>query len=210
MAYLILVRHGQSTWNLKGTWTGWNDVDITKQGEEEAKEAARIIKKLTIRIDKTYQSDLKRAQQTLDILKRELGIESIPTVTNAAIKERDYGVYAGKNKWEIKKEVGDETFLKIRRSWDYPIPEGENLKQVWERVAPYYDTVILPDLEKGLNVLVSAHGNSLRALVKHLDNVSPEEVTGLNIGTGEVYVYQIDTDGTIMKKDIYKVNTQDQ
>lgn len=211
MAHLILVRHGQSTWNLSGTWTGWNDVEITKKGKEEARQAGKLIKKLDVEIDKAYQTDLVRSQQTLEIIKEELEVVDLPTITTPALKERDYGVYAGKNKWEVKNEVGEEEFLKIRRSWDHPIPEGENLKQVCERVAPYYDSVILHDLKEGRNVLVSAHGNSLRALVKHLESLPEDEVIDLNIGTGEVYDYDIDeATGNILSKKVMKVNTEDQ
>ena len=145
-----------------------------------------------------------RAIQTLDYMKETLG--DIPTEIDPALRERSYGIYTGKNKWQVKEEVGEEEFQRIRRSWDHPIPEGENLKQVYERVVPYFEKRILPDLKAGKNVLVSAHGNSLRALVKRLDNISDETISELEIGTGEVYIYDFDGEGNIVNKEVRASN----
>lgn len=204
MSYLILVRHGESEWNLKGVWTGWNESDLTEKGREEAKKAGQQLH--DIPLHKAYTSDLKRAQETLEIIKKELGQENLETVIAPEIKERDYGDLAGKNKWEMKEKYGEEQFMKWRRSWDHPIPNGETLKKVYERVAPYYDKEILPELKRGKNIIVSAHGNSLRALVKHLENVDENFIPSLEIGTGEVYVYEINTDGSVINKEIKVTN----
>lgn len=199
MSYLVLVRHGESTWNAKGIWTGLTDVDLTEKGREEARKAGEIIKDIQFQV--AFISPLKRSKETLKEMEKVCGI-NLPRIENKAITERDYGDYTGKNKWEVKKEIGDGAFLRLRRSWDYPVPNGESLKQVYERVVPYYKESILPELQKGNNVLVSAHGNSLRALVKYLDNISDKKVAELEIPTGQVLVYSIDKDGKIDSKEI--------
>ena len=200
MAKLILVRHAKSEWNSLGLWTGWTDVSLSPDGVEEAKKTAEELR--VISIDKTYASPLKRAVETLAIIKEDLDLKKIPTETDDALKERNYGIYTGKNKWEIKDVVGEKTFQKIRRDFDYPIPEGETLKDVYDRVVPFYRNTILADLKSGKNVLIVAHGNSLRALVKKLENLSEEEVANLEIGIAEAYVYSIDSEGKVLGKEI--------
>jgi 2,3-bisphosphoglycerate-dependent phosphoglycerate mutase len=204
MAYLALVRHGQSEWNALGLWTGLRDIELNDIGIEEARQAAESLRGITF--DVAYTSALVRAQQTLDKILDTLGQKGIPTTANAAVNERDYGDLTAKNKWDVQKEYGDEQFLKWRRSWDYPVPNGETLKDVHDRVAPYYDSVILPQLKAGKNVIVAAHGNSLRALVKHLENIPENEIPSLEIGTGEVYLYTVDSDGKITNKEIRVAN----
>src|ERR1700690_3642621 len=169
MAYLILVRHGKSQWNLLGKWTGFTDVDLVQEGIEEARRAAEAIK--DIRIDCAFTSDLKRAKQTFVEICNALHSPEIKQVEDPALRERDYGAYTGKNKWEVKEEIGEEAFQRIRRGWDVPIPGGETLKDVYDRVVPYYTSRILPELLSGKNLLVVAHGNSLRALVKYLEHI---------------------------------------
>lgn len=203
MAKLILIRHGRSKWNDLGQWTGWTDIELNEKGHEEAREAAEALRGM--KIDKAYTSDLKRAQQTYEEIKSVLNLD-IPLVINSAIKERNYGDLAGKNKWKVKEEYGEEQFMKWRRSWDYPIPNGESLKDVYARVVPYYESTIQPELKQGMNILIAAHGNSLRALVKYLEHISDEEIPKLEIGTGEVYVYDIDTEGKVTNKEIKTVN----
>lgn len=200
MSYLVLVRHGKSEWNKDGLWTGWTDIPLAPEGFEEAKKTGVELK--DIHFDIAYTSDLVRAQQTLDTMLQVLNQQDIPIIKNAAIKERDYGDYTKKNKWDIKNSMGEEEFQKIRRSWDYPPPNGESLKMVYERVIPYYQTEIEPKLLEGKNVLVSAHGNSLRALVKYLDQISDTDIENLEIGTGEAYVYQINNEGKVESKEI--------
>lgn len=199
MAYLVLVRHGESEWNAKGLWTGFRDIDLSEKGKEEAREAGQVIKEISFQI--AFTSVLKRAKQTLQEMEQVLNTK-IPTIESAALNERDYGDYTGKNKWQVKEQLGEEKFLQFRRSWDFPIPGGESLKDVYQRVTPYYQEYILPELKQGKNVLVSAHGNSLRALVKFLDNIPDSNIAQLEIPTGQVLIYQTDQNGKITSKEI--------
>ena len=201
MSCLILVRHGESEWNKLGVWTGLTDIPLSEKGIEEAILAGEKLK--TFSIDVCYISSLKRARQTLNEMKKVLG-QNFPIIENKALNERDYGIYTGQNKWEIKKEIGEEQFQKLRRGWNTGIPKGETLEDVYDRVVPYYKTQILSDLEIGKNVLVVAHGNSLRALVKYLENISNEDIEKLEIATGEIYIYSIDDQGIIVSKEIKK------
>lgn len=203
MAKLVLVRHGKSEWNEKGLWTGWRDIPLAPKGVEEAKTTGEQLK--DIHFDYAYTSALMRAQQTLSEILRV--INQTPPITNdKALNERDYGDYTEKNKWDIQKELGEEEFQRIRRSWDYPPPNGESLKMVYERVIPYFESEILPHLKSGENIIIAAHGNSLRALVKYLENISEDEIATLEIGTGEAYVYDIDTEGKVTNKEIRGIN----
>lgn len=199
MSYLVLVRHGESDWNAKGLWTGLTDISLSEKGREEAKRAAEAVKDIQFQV--AFTSILKRAKETLEEMEKVMRVQ-IPFTENAALNERDYGDYTAKNKWEVKKQLGDEAFLKLRRSWDFPVPNGESLKDVYNRVVPYYQSTILPELKNGNNVLVSAHGNSLRALVKFLDNISDSDITNLEIPTGQVLVYEINQEGKVVSKDI--------
>jgi 2,3-bisphosphoglycerate-dependent phosphoglycerate mutase len=204
MAYLALVRHGQSEWNALGLWTGLTDISLNDIGREEARHSAEAI--ASIRFDVAYTSVLQRAQQTLDEIQEATGNTGIPIFRDAALNERDYGDLTGKNKWEVRDQYGEEQFLKWRRSWDYDVPGGESLKDVYARVVPYFEATILPRLRRGENVLVVAHGNSLRALVKHLESLSEDEVVSLEIGTAEVYLYEVDASGKIVSKEIRAAN----
>ena len=199
MAYLVLVRHGESTFNAQGIWTGWQNPPLTEKGLEEAKKAGELIK--DIKFDFAFTSPLLRSTQTFDEIVKTAGITVAPILADE-IKERNYGDYTGKNKWEIEKELGEEKFKKLRRGFDVPIPNGETLKDVYNRVIPYFQTQILPKLYDGKNVIISAHGNSLRALAKFLENISDEDISGVEIATGQVIVYQIDSEGKVSSKDI--------
>lgn len=205
MAYLVLVRHGESEWNAKGIWTGWTDIPLSEKGRREAKDAAGELGR--IKFDIAFTSTLSRAKETLEIIKQALGILELPTIHSPALNERDYGDYTGKNKWEVKKQLGPDDFQKLRRGWNWPVPNGETLKDVYERTVPYYQQEILPKLEAGKNVLISAHGNSLRALVKYLDGLSDDEVESLEIATGEAVIYQIDNAGKVTSKQLRKTTT---
>jgi 2,3-bisphosphoglycerate-dependent phosphoglycerate mutase len=198
MAYLILVRHGESEWNAFGLWTGQRDVALTEQGVQEARNAGAQLSDITLH--KAYTSTLKRAHQTLDEIKQALHVLELETVEHAALNERDYGDYTAQNKWDIQKQIGDEAFLKLRRHWNHPVPNGETLKDVYDRVVPYFEEYIATDLRAGKNVIISAHGNSLRALVKKLDTIADDKVHELEIGTGEVIIYDISDTGTIRSK----------
>ena len=200
MSKLILVRHGQSEYNAKDLWCGWTDIPLSDAGKIEAKEAGEQIKDL--KIDAVFVSDLIRAKQTWQEMAKVLGQENLLPTTAWEIKERNYGILTGLNKYEAKEKYGDEQWLKWRRGWDEPIENGETLKDVYNRVVPYYEKNILPTLESGKNVVISAHGNSLRALVKHLDNIPNDDIYKLEIPTGTVYVYDMDSLGKITNKEI--------
>jgi len=200
MSYLVLVRHGQSEWNALGLWTGQEDVELTEQGKAEARKAAEHLK--NIPLYKAHTSSLTRAKQTLEEIKDALEHTELETVNDSALNERHYGDYQAKNKWEIKDQIGDEAFTNLRRTWDYPVPNGETLKDVHSRVLPYFEEHILEDLKEGKNIIVAAHGNSLRALMKHLDEIDDDKVHELEIGTGEVVVYEIADDGKVLGKNV--------
>lgn len=198
MAHLILVRHTESMWNAKNLWTGLTDISLSEKGRSEAKKLTNKLK--GIRIDVAFISKLKRAKETLDEIKNGLNLHSLPTIENPSLNERDYGDFTGKNKFETEKELGRDKFLQIRRSWNHPIPNGETLEDVYDRVVPCYQNSILPYLKNDKNVLVVAHGNSLRALIKYLENTSNGQVKNLEIGIGEIYIYEMDKEGHIKSK----------
>lgn len=200
MAYLVLVRHGQSEWNALGLWTGQQDVALSEQGKQEARKAAEHLRDITLH--KAHTSKLSRAKQTLHEIKEALEHTELETTEHAALNERHYGDYTGKNKWDIAEQLGEEEFHKLRRNWDHPVPAGETLKDVHGRVLPYFEEHIIEDLKAGKNVIVAAHGNSLRALMKHLEDAADDKVHELEIGTGEVLVYEISEDGTVIRKEI--------
>jgi 2,3-bisphosphoglycerate-dependent phosphoglycerate mutase len=199
MAKLILVRHGESEWNKKSLWTGWMDIGLSETGREQAKQVGEKLR--GTQIDFAYTSVLIRTKQTIDEIKSVLGIE-IPTSEDKALNEKNYGIYTGRNKWDVKKEVGEDMFLKIRRSWDYEIPEGESLKKVYERVVPYYEKEILPKIKEGSNIIIVASDNSLRALIKYLENISDSDIAGLELKVGEADLFEIDGSGKVSSKTI--------
>lgn len=203
MSTLVLVRHGLSEYNKLGIWAGWIDIPLAPEGFEQARKTAEALRGITF--DYCYSSPLIRSLQTLDEIKKVLGI-NLPTIPNEALNERNYGIYAGKNKWQIKDELGEEEFQKLRRGWDYPVPQGESLKQVYGREIPYYQTEIEPKLKEGENVIIASSGNALRALVKYLENIPDGEIGKLEIGTGEAYVYQINENGNVVSKEIRGAN----
>lgn len=204
MAKLVLVRHGLSALNKTGQWTGWVDPDLAPEGEEQARTTGEDLK--DIHFDFAYSNILRRCRQTLEIIKKEIGQESIPTKLSWEINERNYGDYTLKNKWQVKEEVGEDVFQQIRRSWDFPIPNGESLKQVYERAVPYYEEEINPKLKNGKNILITSSGNALRALVKYLEGIPDDKIGELEIGTGEAYVYDIDSEGKITSKEVRAAN----
>ncbi len=197
---LVLVRHGESEWNKLNLFTGWRDPDLTETGIEEAHRAGVLLKKEGLVFDIAFTSALKRAQHTLDIILGELGQQGLETIKDQAINERHYGDLCGLNKDDARKKWGEEQVHIWRRSYDVPPPGGESLKDTAARVLPYYDSTILPQVLAGKNVLVSAHGNSLRALIMRLDKLSPEEILKLNLPTGEPYVYRLNADGSVASK----------
>lgn len=204
IGHLVLVRHGESIWNEKGLWTGWQDIVLSKKGREEARLASKTL--VDLKFDFAITSDLKRAHQTLEIIKEELGLHTLPTFKHKEYKERNYGIYTGKSKWDIKKEFGDEKFHKIRRHWNEPIPNGETLEDVYNRVVVHFNINVMPNIRRGLNVLIVAHGNTHRALIKHMENLSHEEIANIELATGEVIVYKINEKGEIIHKEKRAVN----
>lgn len=204
VGHLVLVRHGESVWNEKGLWTGWQDVPLSVKGRKEARFAAKTLADL--KFDFAITSDLKRAHETLEIIKEELGLHALPTFKHHEYKERHYGIYTGKSKWDIKKEFGDEKFRKIRRHWSEPIPNGETLEDVYKRVTAHFNINVMPNIRKGLNVLIVAHGNTHRALIKHMENLSHEEIANIEMATGEVIVYKINEKGKVIHKEKRAVN----
>ncbi len=197
---LVLVRHGQSEWNLKNLFTGWKDPDLTEQGVEEAKAAGRRLKAAGLAFDLAFTSDLLRAQRTMQLLLAELGAPDLPTVKNVALNERDYGDLAGLNKADAALKWGAEQVHIWRRSYDVPPPAGESLKDTVARVLPYYCQSILPAVLNGQRVVVAAHGNSLRALVMVLDKLTPETIPAMELATGVPLVYRLKLDSTVESK----------
>ena len=200
---LILIRHGQSEWNALNQFTGWKDPGLTAKGVEEAHNAGRIINNLKINFDLVFTSALIRAQNTAEIILKEIN-QPLSTIKNQALNERNYGDLAGLNKDDARKRWGDEQVHIWRRSYDISPPGGESLKDTGERVLPYFMKEIHPHVCKGKNVLVAAHGNSLRSLIKFLDNISDEDIVKLEIPTGAPIHYVINEDGSVKsKKDFF-------
>lgn len=207
MAYLVLVRHGESKWNAQGIWTGITDISLDETGRENSQKIGEVLKGLEFQL--AFTSKLKRAQETLTEILQVLGKTDLPVVEDGALNERDYGKLTGKNKWEVEKEYGQKRFNQWRRGWDYPVPGGETLKDVYQRVALFYVQQILPQLLTGKNVLVVAHGNSLRALIKYLEGISDDDVTKLEVTADKIFIYTLDRNGKIVNKGIRKVKLQD-
>jgi 2,3-bisphosphoglycerate-dependent phosphoglycerate mutase len=200
MADLILLRHGQSQWNLENRFTGWVDVPLSERGVAEARNAGTKLRGR--RIDRLYTSVLQRAIETARLALEEAGLTGVPTVRDAALNERMYGDLQGKDKDEARREFGDDQVKLWRRSYDVRPPGGESLADTAARVLPYWESAIRPDLVAGHNVLVAAHGNSLRALVMHLEGLSREQVLALEIPTGEPILYEIGPDGRMRGKQV--------
>jgi 2,3-bisphosphoglycerate-dependent phosphoglycerate mutase len=197
---LVLVRHGQSEWNLKNLFTGWRDVDLTDAGVQEARAAGRKLKAQGLQFDVAFTSVLKRAQRTLDLALEELGQTGLQTFKDLALNERDYGDLSGLNKDDARKKWGEEQVLIWRRSYDVPPPGGESLKDTAARVLPYYIGEILPRVLRGERVIVSAHGNSLRALVMVLEKLTPEQILKRELATGVPLIYRLSADSTVASK----------
>ncbi len=188
---LVLVRHGQSEWNKKNLFTGWKDPELTDLGIEEAIKAGKLLKTKEMKFDIMYTSDLFRAQETGRLILENMNQLDIPVIKNQSLNERNYGDLAGLNKDDAREKWGEEQVHIWRRSFDIPPPGGESLKDTAERVLPYFHSEILPKVEEGLDVLVAAHGNSLRALVMELEGISSDEIVKLEIATGDPLTYEL-------------------
>jgi 2,3-bisphosphoglycerate-dependent phosphoglycerate mutase len=197
MATLIIFRHGQSVWNLENKFTGWVDVALTEKGINEAKAAGEKLK--PYQFDKAYTSDLQRAQKTLELALEVCDQSSIPVIKNKALNERMYGDLQGLDKTETAKKFGDDQVKIWRRSYDIAPPNGESLKDTAARVIPYFESVIIPELKAGKNIVIAAHGNSLRALIMYLEKMSPEQILEFEIGTAQPRIYQLDKDLNVLE-----------
>ena len=197
---LVLVRHGQSEWNLKNLFTGWRDVDLTEIGVKEARAAGQKLKAQGLLFDIGFTSALIRAQRSLDLILEEMGQSGIAVIKNQALNERDYGDLSGLNKDDARKKWGEDQVHIWRRSYDVSPPGGESLRDTAARVLPYYIQEILPRVLGGANVLVSAHGNSLRALVMVLEKLTPDQILKREIGTGVPLIYRLNADSTVAEK----------
>lgn len=197
---LVLVRHGQSEWNLKNLFTGWRDVDLTEQGIAEARNAGRKLKQQGLQFDVGYTSALVRAQRSLDLIVDEMGQGGLPIVSDEALNERDYGDLVGLNKDDARKKWGDEQVLQWRRSYDVQPPGGESLKDTVARTLPYFMQQMLPRVLRGERMIVCAHGNSLRALVMVLERLTPGNILKRELLTGVPIVYRLNADSTVAEK----------
>ena len=187
---LVLVRHGQSEWNAKNLFTGWKDPKLTDLGIQEAIRAGELLETRNLNFDLMFTSDLFRAQETGRLILEQINQKDIEIIQDQSLNERNYGDLAGLNKDEAREKWGEEQVHIWRRSFDVPPPGGESLKNTAERVLPYFEREIMPKVKKGLNIIVAAHGNSLRALVMHLENISSEEIVKLEIATGDPLTYE--------------------
>ncbi len=201
---LVLCRHGQSEWNLKNLFTGWKDPDLTALGVSEAVSAGQRLKARGVQFDIAFTSVLSRAQRTCDLILTELGQESLQTIRDQALNERDYGELSGLNKDDARKKWGEEQVHIWRRSYDVPPPGGESLKDTAARVLPYYVHAILPEVMSGKRVLVAAHGNSLRALIMAMEGMTGEEIIKRELDTGVPIVYRLNADTRIASRDELK------
>jgi 2,3-bisphosphoglycerate-dependent phosphoglycerate mutase len=197
---LVLVRHGESEWNRLNLFTGWKDPDLSPKGVAEARSAGRLLKAAGLRFDIAFTSDLLRAQHTLTLMLEELGQTGLPIRQDQALNERDYGDLSGLNKDEARKKWGERQVHIWRRSYDVAPPGGESLKDTAERVLPYYEAKIWPEVKAGRNVLISAHGNSLRALIMRLEGLTGEEIVARELATGVPIVYRLRPDGTVQDR----------
>ena len=199
---LVLVRHGQSEWNRLNMFTGWKDVGLSEEGMAEAHRAGQRLKEEGLIFDSAFASTLKRAHNTLDVILEELGQGKLPTIKAAALNERDYGQLVGINTEEARKRFGAEQVRIWQRSYDIAPPGGESLKDTAARVCPFFERWIVPELQEGKNVIVVAHGNSLRSLIMELDKLTPEEVKEYSLATATPVIYRLNADGSVEKRNL--------
>ena len=203
---LILVRHGQSVYNEENRFTGWKDVDLTQKGIDEATSSASLLKNQPI--DLAFTSKLKRAQKTLDLILNELNLE-LDIVKDEALNERDYGSLVSQNKFEAAEKYGKDMVQKWRRSYDIPPPDGESLKMTLERTVPYFKDAIFPLLSNNKNIIISAHGNSIRSIVMHLLSISKEDILKTEIGWCEPWIFEFDDSGAVIDLKIENISSRE-
>lgn len=197
---LILARHHESEWNKKGLWTGIRDRHLDPYGFKKSEDMGLLIK--DIKIDHAFASMLVRTIETLSCMLNSAEQYAVPTEHSVALNERDYGDYTAKNKWDMEQLLGEEEYRKLRRGWDYPIPNGETLHMVYDRTVPYFLHKILPLVASGKNVLVVAHGNSLRTIIKYIENISDQGIADVEMPFGQIIIYNVDQDGHMLEKEI--------
>jgi 2,3-bisphosphoglycerate-dependent phosphoglycerate mutase len=202
---LIIVRHHESEWNHQGLWTGTTDVHLTHYGFWKSEEMGLLIKDMPI--DYVFASAQVRTHETLVAMLEARGLHSVSGESTPALNERDYGDYTGKNKWDVEQEIGEEAFERMRRDWDYPVPHGETLKMVYERVVPFYTATVVPLLRESKNVLIVSHGNALRALMVYLESVPPERAREVQMLFGAVVLYKVSDDGRMASKEVRTVES---
>jgi 2,3-bisphosphoglycerate-dependent phosphoglycerate mutase len=205
MGKLIIARHHESEWNKLGKWTGLRDRHLTEYGFKKSEEMGMLIKDL--KIDYAFASMQVRSIETLSCMLDMMGQYTVPTTHAAALNERDYGDYTGRDKWEMEKTLGEEEFIKLRREWDYPVPNGESLKMVYERVVPYFTEHILPLVNEGKNILMVSHGNAIRALMKYIENIPDQDMVKMEMLFGAVLIYELGGTGHAIHKEIRTVES---
>jgi len=202
---LVIVRHGESNWNAQGKWTGTRNVHLSAKGQHEAELMGQTLRDLSF--DQAFYTDQIRTTETLKQILKFSPTPQVPLTLAPELDERDYGIYTGKNKWQVKDEIGEVAFQELRRSWDYPVPEGETIKEVYERAVPYYLTNILPVVVSGKSVLIVAHGNSIRALVKYLESVSDADISQVEMIFGTALIYEVDANGRMSSKSVRAISS---
>jgi 2,3-bisphosphoglycerate-dependent phosphoglycerate mutase len=204
---LIISRHAESEWNALGKWTGLTDVNLSDEGHKQAEQLGHIIKDIPFAV--AYHSEQKRTHQTLDGIVRGAEAREVTRHQHGAVNERDYGHLTGKNKWEVKEEIGEEAFHGIRRGWDHPVPGGETLKDVHERVVPFYINEIVPRLQNGENILLVAHGNSIRALMKFIEQIPEADMAEVEVPLGTILMYHVTPEGHMADKEVRTIELKD-
>ncbi|MEN9622240.1 MAG: hypothetical protein RLZZ67_674 [Candidatus Parcubacteria bacterium] len=205
MAKLIIVRHHESEWNKLGLWTGKRDRHLTPYGFKKSEEMSKLI--TGMQIDQAFASMQVRSIETLSCILESLGLYDVPTEHAGALNERDYGDYTGKSKWDMEKLVGTDVWNKIRREWDFPVPNGETLKNVYNRAVPFFLKTILPHVVAGENVILVSHGNAIRALVKYIEDIPDEKIKDVEMLFGGVLIYELTKEGKMVSKEIRKVES---
>lgn len=196
---LLVARHHESEWNERGVWTGSRDVHLTPWGKEKSYEMGLQVREFDIQ--QAICSTQHRAKETLDEMLRAMGAEGVPLIRSSAINERDYGDFTGMNKWAMREKLGETEFNRMRREFDYPIPHGESLHMVYDRTVPFYLETVVPILEEGKNILMVAHGNSIRSMMKYIESISDDGIKDIEMLFGSILIYKVDDEGRLISRD---------